>query len=52
MTMTSHPNNFVIGEPIVMFYVGRYLGNDLSLVYPADVYAAVRGWWHVVDPAG
>ena len=37
MPMTSHPNDFVIGEPIVMFYVGRYLGNDLSLVYPADV---------------
>ena len=29
-------------------YVARgclSLGDDLSLVYPADVYAAARGWW-------
>ena len=32
-------------EPFLLLCVGRSLGDDLSLVYPADVYSAARGWW-------
>ena len=37
-------------KPLVMFFVGRHVGSDLSKVYPTDLYAAVRGWWRVADP--
>ena len=42
---TLHSEDFVVEEPILLIFVGRYIGNDLSKVYPTDVYAAVRGWW-------
>ena len=41
----DHTEDLVVAEPIILIFVGRYIGNDLSKVYPADVYAAVRGWW-------
>ena len=50
MTTPPNPEDFAVAEPLVMFFVGRYVGSDLSKVYPADVYAAVRGWWRVADP--
>ena len=34
-----------------MFHIGNSIGNDLSAVYPADVYAAVRGLWRF-NPEG
>ena len=37
--------DFVVKEPIILIFIGRSIGNDLSLVYPADVYAAVKQWW-------
>ena len=49
MTTPPHSEDFVVAEPLVMFFVGRYVGSDLSKVYPADVYAAVRGWWRIAE---
>ena len=34
----DYRENFVPNEPFLLLFVGR------SLVYPADVYAAARGW--------
>ena len=41
----DYKEDFVPDEPFLLLFVGRSLGDDLSLVYPADVYAAARGWW-------
>ena len=41
----GHPEDFVPQEPIILIYIGRSVGNDLSQVYAADVYAAVKGYW-------
>ena len=45
LTSTITKEDFVPDEPFLLLFVGRSLGDDLSLVYPADVYAAARGWW-------
>ncbi len=50
MTAQFNPDDFQVGEPIILIFVENYLGTDLSLVYPNDVYAAVRGWWAIADP--
>ena len=39
----EHPEDFVADEPFLLIFVGRTVGNYLSAVYPADVYAAVQG---------
>ena len=41
----DYSEDFVPNEPFLLLFVGQSLGDDLSLVYPADVYAAARGWW-------
>ena len=41
----DYREDFVPNEPFPLRFVGRSLGDDLSLVYPADGYAAARGWW-------
>ncbi len=46
MTTTDHPEDFVVQESMILIFVGTSIGNDLSQVYPSDVYAAVRGWWN------
>ena len=45
MAMTNDPEDFVVQEQLILIFVGRSIGNNLSDVYPPDVYAAVRGWW-------
>ena len=47
MTSKEHPEDFVVEEPLIMIYIGRTIGSDLSVVYPPDVYAAVQGWWRM-----
>ena len=48
----SEPPDFVVNEPIILIYIGRSIGIDLSVVYPADVYAAVKEWWRgFVEPS-
>ena len=51
MPRNSHPEDFIVGEPLIMFHFGKSIGNDLSAMYPADVYAAARGWWRF-NPEG
>ena len=43
----AHPDDFVPKEPLVLIYVGNSIGSDLSIQYPADVYAAARGYWRM-----
>ena len=31
---------------MILIFVGTSIGDDLSQVYPSDVYAAVKGWWN------
>ena len=45
MTLPEHPEDFEPQEPLILIYIGQSIGNDLSQVFPADVYAAVRGFW-------
>ena len=35
-------DDFVVNEPIILIFVGRSIGSDLSKVYPADVYANIE----------
>ena len=42
MTSVFDPKDFVVEEPLVMFFVRNYVG---------DVYAAVRECWNMGDPA-
>ena len=51
MARDSHPEDFIIGESLIMFHIGNFIGNDLSAVYPADVCAAAPGWWRF-NPEG
>ena len=39
----DYSEDFVPNEPFLLLFVGRSPGDDLSLVYPPDVYAAARG---------
>ena len=41
----DYTEDFVSNEPFLLLFIGRSLGDGLSLIYPADVYAAARGWW-------
>lgn len=43
----AHPEDFVVKEPLVLIHIGRDIGDDLSIKYPADVYATVRGFWRM-----
>ena len=45
MVEKAHPDDFVVGEPLVMLHIGNFIGDDLSIVHPPDVSAAVRWWW-------
>ena len=45
MAVQGHPEDFDPQEFIILIYIGQSLGNDLSQVYPADVYAGVKGYW-------
>ena len=45
MPSKMHPEDFIVEEPLVLINVGRSIGGDLSSKYPADVYAAVHGYW-------
>ena len=45
MTTAGDPEDFVVRESLTLIHVGKSIGNNLSEVYPQDVYAAVRGWW-------
>ena len=47
MAMPQNSNEFVVREPLILLFVGNVLGDDLSQVYPMDVYAAVHGWWRL-----
>ena len=38
----KHPMDFVVGEPLIMFFIGKTVPGN----WP-DVYASVRGWWQV-----
>lgn len=49
MTNQANPEDFVADENFMVIFVGRTVGEDLSAVYPADVYAAVQGYW-VMNP--
>ena len=40
----DYKEDFVPDEPFLLLFVGRSLGDDLSLVYPADVYLPDRGF--------
>lgn len=51
MVNQAHPEDFVANEPFLLIFVGRTVGYYLDAVYPADVYAAVQGWWQI-NPAG
>ena len=42
LTSVFDPKDFVVEEPLVMFFVRNYVG---------DVYAAVRECWNMGDPA-
>ena len=48
MTTQQHPEDFVVNEPLILIFIGGTIGEDLSLVHPADVYAAVHGRWRYV----
>ena len=43
MTAPDHPEDFVVQENLILIFIGTSIGDDLSQVYPADVYAAVKG---------
>ena len=45
MTAPDHPEDFVVQENLILIFIGTSIGDDLSQVYPADVYAAVKGYW-------
>ena len=45
MTPQLHPDDFIVGESLLLIYIGRSIGKDLSIKYPADVYACVSGYW-------
>ena len=45
MTTPGPQSDFIVQEPLILIFVGTSIGNDLTTVYPSDVYAAVRGWW-------
>lgn len=47
MNNPPNPEDFVAEEYFLLLYVGRTVGDDLAAVYPADVYAAAQGWWHI-----
>ena len=47
MTTPDHPDDFTVGEPLILLYIGNEIGGDLSQVYPIDVYAATHGWWRI-----
>ena len=38
----DYTEDFVPNEPFLLLFIGRSLGDGLSLIYPADVYAAAR----------
>ena len=44
MRAVFDPEDFTVGEPLVMFFVGN------SIVNRGDVYAAVRECWQMADP--
>ena len=41
---------FKVGEPLLMIYVGETLGEDLSHARPDKVYECVKEWWKLQDP--
>ena len=45
MATQEHPEDFIPDRPLLMIFIGRSIGNDLSAKYPADVYAGVHGYW-------
>ena len=45
MTTASDPEDFTVGEPLVMFFIGNSLFGNRG-----DVYAAVRECWQMADP--
>ena len=45
MTTEVDPEDFIVGEPLVMFYVGNSI-----FVNRGNVYAAVRECWAMADP--
>lgn len=45
MTLPGHLEDFEPQEPLILIFIGTSIGDDLSQVYPADVYAAVKGYW-------
>lgn len=47
----EHPEDFVPDEPFLLIFVRRTVGDDMSVVFPADIYAAVQGWWQL-NPEG
>ena len=51
MTTQKTQEDFVPDEPLLLIYIGQTIGSDLSIKYPADVYAAVNGYWRM-NPGG
>ena len=47
MTSTSRTDDFIPDEPFVLIFIGMDIGSDFSIKYPADVYAAVHGYWRM-----
>ena len=47
MTSQSRSDDFIPNEPFVLIHIGTTIGHDLSIKYPADVYASVRGYWRM-----
>ena len=45
MTSPGHPEDFDPQEPLILIFIGTSIGDDLSHVFSADVYAAVREYW-------
>ena len=45
MPTPGHPEDFDPQEPLILIFIGTSIGDDLSHVFPADVYAAVKGYW-------
>ena len=47
MTAPVHPEDFEVKEPLILIFIGRSIGKDLTQVHPPDVYAAVHGRWKI-----
>lgn len=47
MTTQYNQEDFRPNEPLLLIYIGQTIGSDLSIKYPADVYAAVNGYWRM-----